>query len=127
MAPTPANLQLRYPAFAAVADEVIQYWLTDAERFVDTTWAEADYGPALMALAAHNMALGGIGSAASQLPAGVTRFKSGAMDVTIAESVASQSSASGYASTRYGREYAALLRRNFAGPRLVQTGVACFA
>lgn len=123
-APDPADLKLRYLAFAAVDDEVVQYWLTDAERFVDTTWLEVDYAPALMAMAAHSMALGGIGaSGASQLPAGVTRFKSGAMDVTIADSVAAAQSEGGYSATRYGVEFKALRHRNFGGPSIVAAGV----
>ncbi len=117
-APAPADLILRYPAFSAVDETVIQYWLTDAERFVDTTWIEGDYAPALMARAAHSMALAGIGVTASAIPGGVTRFKSGAMDVTIADAVAAAQASGGYPSTRYGLEFAGLQRRNFGGPRL---------
>ena len=35
----------------------IRTWLTDAERFVDRSWAEGDYAAALMAKAAHEMVL----------------------------------------------------------------------
>jgi len=124
-APTPDQLQARYPAFATVADATIQVWLTDAERFVDESWAEADYAPAIMALAAHNMALLGleVTTGAGSLPAGVTRFKSGTMDVTLSEAAASAASKGGYASTVYGREFQLLLRRNFSGPSVVAAGV----
>ena len=123
-APTPAELQARYPAFAAVADETIQVWLTDAEAWVDTTWLIDDYQPAIMALAAHNMALLGIGTAtgAAAIPAGVTRFKSGQMDVTVSDSLASATGRGDYGSTPYGREYKRLLRRNFSGPRSIVAG-----
>lgn len=122
-APLPADLKLRYPAFAAVDDATVQYWLTDAERFVDTTWPEGDYAPALMAVAAHNMALSGLGAiGAGALPAGVTRFKSGAMDVTISEAAASAQAKGGWAATRYGLEFQTLQRRSFAGPRVVAAG-----
>lgn len=122
--PTVEQLQARYPAFAAVADETIQVWLTNAESFVDESWAEGDYAPAIMAHAAHNMMLLSIGahSAAGSLPAGVTRFKSGVVDVTISESAASITSKGGYPSTVYGREFRALLRRNFAGPSAIRAG-----
>ena len=125
-APSPDDLQARYPAFADVADETVQVWLTDAERFVDESWAETDYAPAIMAHAAHQMTLLGLGAqtATGAIPGGVTRFKSGAMDVTISEASASLSARGGYSSTVYGREFLILLRRNHAGPRVVATGVA---
>jgi hypothetical protein len=120
IAPSPADLKARHAAFGAVADEVVQLWLTDAERFVDSGWLEDDYAPALISLAAHNMALQGLGVAA--LPAGVTRFRSGAMDVAISTEAASASAGGGYRATSYGREFAALLRRNHGGPRLAGGG-----
>lgn len=125
-APTPAELKLRYAAFADVADETVQYWLTDSERFVDTSWTEADYAPALMARAAHSMALQGLGAAGSEavtLLAGVTRFRSASMDVSISEAAASARSGGGYSATPYGQEFAAIQRRNFSGPRVVAAGV----
>lgn len=118
--PAAADLKARYPAFAAVADATVDYWIADSRRFVDTSWIEADYAPALMARAAHSMAGEGLGAAtaAEAIPAGVTRFKSGDMDVSISEGAATALAAGGLASTRYGREFQAILRRNFAGPRL---------
>lgn len=122
--PSAADLKARYPAFADVADATVQSWLTDAERNVDTTWIEADYPAALMAHAAHAMAMQGIGAAsgAGALPAGVTRFKSGAMDVTVSEAAASAQAKGGYAASPYGREFARLQRRSFGGPRAVAGG-----
>lgn len=124
--PSAAHLVARYPAFASVSPATIRTWLTDAERFVDTSWPEADYAAALMALAAHNMELLGIGSTsgAGGLPAGVTRFKSGSMDVSISEDAAAAGAKGGYASTVYGREFALLQRRSFGGPRVIVAGVA---
>lgn len=119
-APTPADLKLRYDAFAAVDDAKVQYWLTDALRFVDTSWDEHDYAPALMAAAAHHMALRKLGTdVTAQIPAGVTSFKSGDFSASIAESAAARSAAGGWAATEYGLEFKALLRRNKGGPRLV--------
>ena len=122
--PTPADLKLRYAAFDAVSDERVQYWLTDAERFVDESWTDADYAPALMARAAHSMALEGLGgNGASDLAGlrdlGITDFKSGSFSASIAEDAVKASVAGGYGSTRYGQEFAALLKRNSGGPMLV--------
>jgi hypothetical protein len=120
-APTPADLRARYPAFADVQDATVQYWLTDAERFVDETWIEGDYAPALMAHAAWQMSLRGLGvtSAVEGFGAGVTRFKSGDMDVTISDKVAGAAASGGVAAGLYEAEFVALRRRNFGGPRLV--------
>ena len=124
--PSPADVQARYPAFASVPEATIRYWLTDAERIVTNAWAEGDYAPGLMALAAHNMAQAGLGGAAGSIPAGVTRFKSGAMDVSFNEATAARQAAGGYGATRYGVEFRAMLRRNSGGPRLVGTlGLPC--
>lgn len=123
-APTPTTLKARYPAFAAVEDATIDYWLTDSLRFVDSSWIEDDRAPAMMALAAHQMALSGIGtqSGAAALPAGVTRFRSASMDVSVSESAASAAAKGGYGSTRYGLEFQALQRRSFGGPRVIAAG-----
>jgi hypothetical protein len=119
--PAAAHLIARYPAFASVPLTTVRAWLTDAERSVDDSWAEGDYAAALMSLAAHNMALAGLGAASGTgaIPAGVTRFKSGAMDVTVSEAAAGAMAKGGYQATRYGREFALLLRRNKGGPRLL--------
>jgi hypothetical protein len=123
-APEPAELILRYPAFAAVDEAVIQYWLTDAEREVGTTWIEADYAPALMALAAHNMTLAGYGTdaASTELPSGITSFKSAELSVSFANEVAAANAAGAYAATRYGVEFRRLQRRSKAGPRVASPG-----
>lgn len=129
--PEPSDLlglfRIRYPAFAAVPDATVEYWLADAERFVDDSWIEGDRDPAKMAYAAHQLAMQGLGAAAGSisLPGGVTRFRSGSMDISIAEGAASALSRGGYGATRYGQEFAALQRRNFGGPRLVQTCLPC--
>lgn len=120
--PSPAHLIARYPAFAAVPLATIRTWLADAERFVDSSWLEGDYAPALMAKAAWSMAKQGIGAASGSaaLPAGVTRFRSGAMDVAISDKVAEAAMSGGIAAGIYEAEFCALQRRNFAGPRLVR-------
>lgn len=123
--PTPANLIQRYPAFAAVPTPTIQYWLTDAERFVDTSWMEQDYAPALMALAAHNMVSAGLGTdgaLASVVPAGVSKFKSGVLDVSFSDGATADRLSGALTASRYGGEFQLLRRRNKAGPRVSATG-----
>jgi hypothetical protein len=123
--PRPDHLKARYPAFADVPTATIQYWLTDAERFVDDSWTEGDYAAGLMAMAAHNMALAGLGTeaaATADLPAGVTSFKSGALSVQFSEDAANDRTTGSLSSTRYGAEFAMLRRRNRAGPRVTATG-----
>jgi hypothetical protein len=124
--PLPGHLTARYPAFAAVATSTIRAWLTDAERFVTTAWAEGDYAAGLMSLAAHNMALAGLGTDAAALvgvPAGITRMKSGSLELGFTDQAANARMAGGYDSTRYGAEYALLLRRNRGGPYVAPTGI----
>lgn len=111
--PTAATLKARYPAFASVSDATVNLWITDAARFVDTSWREADYTVAKMAYAAHM--LSETGTLPSAIPAGVTSFKSGAFSATIADGLAGLT---GFAASIYGREFLALRRASFAGPRL---------
>lgn len=63
-APTPAELKVMYPAFAAVDDERMQLFIIRANRMVDTSWTEGDYADAIMLLACHYMTLAGLGTGA---------------------------------------------------------------
>lgn len=124
--PTPSDLlsqfRLRYSAFDAVPDARVEYWLTDAQRVVTDAWDEVDYIPGILSLAAHLMALQGLGTTgqvAGVSLAGLTSFKSGTFSLTRSESAASESLRDGYDSTVYGREFASMLRRNTGGPYLV--------
>lgn len=123
--PSAGHLVARYPAFADVPTSTVRTWLIDAERFVDTSWGEGDYAAGLMALAAHNMALAGLGSdnaALSGVPGGVTRLKSASLEIGFTEAAANARLSGGYGSTRYGLEYETLLRRNRGGPLVMSTG-----
>lgn len=112
------DFRLRYPEFDAVADETVQYWLVDASRAVDESWIAEDIGPAHMAFAAHELAQRGLGAnnETGTLPKGVASFKSGTFSASFSDA---QASASGFATTRYGQEFATLRRRSFAGPRII--------
>lgn len=119
MAADVPTFRIRYHAFAAVPNETVAYWLTDALRIVNDGWGD-DADPAQMALAAHNMALQGLDiPGAGRSLAGVSSFKSGTFSVTMTDEVASASARGGYASTAYGREFEPMLRRNVGGMRLV--------
>jgi len=121
-----AAFRMRYPAFAAVPDAKVQYWLTDAAREVDASWG-ADQAPATLALAAHNMTVtpGVLPSAAgAALPAGLTSFKSAAVSLNFSDAAAAQAVSGGFRATIYGREFLRYQRRHVGGPRLV--GPVCF-
>lgn len=124
--PAPAHVVMKYPAFASVDAQTVQFWLTDAERYVTSAWSEGDYAAGLMALAAHNMDLAGLGadnSVFGNLPAGVSRIRSGSFDAAFTEQAANARLNGGYAATIYGQEYAALLARNRGGPLVAPSGV----
>lgn len=124
--PVPGHLQARYPAFSAVPASTVQYWLTDAERSVDTSWNEGDYAAALMALAAHNMTLAGIGTDAAALasvPVGITQMRSGSLGLSFTNEAANARMTGDFTATRYGQEYQLLLRRNRGGPLVTDSGV----
>lgn len=105
----------RYPGFAAVADASVSLWLDEGALEV-AAWPILAQDRAAMLYAAHNLAAQGLGAGA--IPAGVTSFKSGTFSATVSDSAAGRT---GFASTVYGREYLALARRHFAGPRLAWT------
>lgn len=125
--PTAASFKVRYPAFTAVDDATVDYWIADAQRIVTEAWIEADYQPAIMALAAHSMLKAGVEVASSQVGAmaakGVTQFRSGSFSVGFDASAAARRSGTGYDSTDPGAEFAVMLRRNRGGPFTVSAPV----
>ena len=121
--PTPEQLQAKYPAFADVADATIQIYLDDAP--VDESWLERDHANAIMLWAAHTMTLNGIGAdeIGQAGAAGLSRLKSGTLDVSFKES--SSSSDGGYGGTNFGRQFYALLRVNKGGTRVIAGAGRC--
>lgn len=116
--------RIRFPAFAAVPASTVQYWLTDAGLTVTNSWIEADYQPALLTLAAHNMAMQGLDrpsgdTVGSLAQMGVTGFKSASMSVNFDADTVQRANSGGYSATKYGQQFAVYLRRNVGGPRLV--------
>jgi hypothetical protein len=108
-----ASFRLRYPAFDALDDGRISYWLADAGPLV-ASWAADSQETARLAWSAHNLAASGALSAGVDMT-GMTSFKSGDFSASFADKIASQQ---GLESTPYGREFIALRRASFAGPRL---------
>lgn len=126
MKPVAAHLMARYPAFANVPSATVQYWLTDAERYVTNVWSEGDYAAGLMAKAADSMAQAGLGTDAAvtaAIPTGVSRMKSGAFEMQFTDQAAN-ARLTGVGANRYGQEYLALLQRNRGGPRVAPSGIA---
>ncbi len=121
--PDAAALKLRFPAFAAVDDTVVNYWLTDARLTVTDAWIEADRAPAEMELAAHNMAVTGVGAATGPAAAlaslGITEFQSGSRSASFDATVSRESNSGAYGSTKYGAMFLRRLARNFGGPQLM--------
>lgn len=113
---TLATFRLRYPAFASIDDGVISYRLAESLGVVGTEWPEDARIIARTAYAAHKMAEAG--TLASAIPQGVTSFKSGTFSASISDATANLT---GLNATIYGREFVAMRRSAFAGPRLSWT------
>lgn len=121
--PSAAQFKARFPAFNATANAVVEAALSEAGSMVDQTWIEADFAPARMYLAAHNLVLDGHGDSkeakiAGLTLAGLTNIKIGSLGVGLQKSGASGSkttSNSTYRSTTYGQRFLDLLRRNKPG------------
>jgi hypothetical protein len=127
VSPTPANLLCVYAEFNTVSAPVIQSYLDGAARSGDETWTEGDFGTARMALAAHLMTLNGLGTSAeaSAVADGSAQFRSMAIGSLRLERF--DPIKESLASTRYGRDFQSLLRRNRGGPRVTGTAGAHFA
>ncbi len=109
--PTSTEFIARFPAFAAVDDGYIDLMIGEAARNVDDSWAELDYQPAIMFLAAHNMVEEGILGRDIDASGAITSSKLGDAQDSYASPVNSDSS-SIYGSTVYGRRFAQLQRVN---------------
>jgi hypothetical protein len=131
--PTPAELKLHFPAFAAVDDAVVQYNITAAARSVDQSWAEGDYTRAVELYACHLLTLAGFGTGAdaqanAQGLAGFSMIRSG--QLTLQKAATSGSSDDGvppqYAGSTYGRQFWWLLRQNRPGASVTGGAVAAY-
>jgi hypothetical protein len=119
-APTATSFKARYPEFTPVSDDLITLVLDEAIAQVGDTWLERDRARAQMLLTAHMLTMegepartntgNGVGSSGA-----VKRRKVGDVETEFAGfgTGADGSAATGYASTVYGQEFAALMRKNF--------------
>lgn len=124
--PTPADIKLDFPAFAAVDDTIIQRRIDRTAIYVDQYWLETDYTWAKELLTAHWLqteGLGTSGQAATFAANGVTRFKSGDLDVALSDTAGAN--AGEFSGSVYGRQFAALLRKNKGGPYVASAGGNC--
>lgn len=113
--PTANELQTRYPAFATTADGTIDLAITDAARFVDETWLEDDYQPAIMALAAHNLTMEGALGGSVQNGGAITSEKLGDASTSYGNAIDASKSVSDWGQTTFGRAFLRLLRVNQPG------------
>lgn len=124
--PTPATFKARYPEFAPVSDALIQLMLNEAFDEVGDTWLERDRARAQMLLVAHRLTLEGepdrttSGSGSAGIGA-IKRDKVGDSETEFFGVSGSDGSGSayGYSLTAYGREFLALLRKNFPAVAVV--------
>lgn len=117
--PTPTTLKAHFPAFAAVADDTVQFNIDRAARSVDTTWTEGDYATAIELLACHYMTLAGLGTGATAAANahGLDSFKvikSGQLQLERASASggAAEGYPAAYAGSLYGRQFYDLLAVN---------------
>jgi hypothetical protein len=112
--PTPGELMKRFPEFETIEKPLLQAALDEASRSVDESWAELDYKPGIMYLAAHFLTLAiqqsvggrisaiGLGSISLQFDRGVR----GTLDESISFSV-------------YGDRFNQIRARNCIGPLVI--------
>lgn len=129
VAPTPADLKAMLPAFVAVPDATIQIYLDRAARMVDESWLDGDFATARILLAAHYMVSNGITGTdemAGYAAAGLSRLKSGTLDVSFKDDASGGVDYGVWGSTSYGRQFWLLLKQNKGGPRvIVGAGAGC--
>ncbi|WP_300396423.1 DUF4054 domain-containing protein [Henriciella sp.] len=116
MAYTPADattFKARFPAFAAVDDDVITAALGRARRVVDSSWLADDRQEAESLYAAHDLTMDGLGATREAQLQGFHRLKLGSLELE-RESGGSGASST-YNLTTYGKRFLAILKRNVPG------------
>lgn len=122
-----AALKATFPAFAAVPNDTVLFWLGRAARQVDSAWPDADRDFGRRLLACHLMTEQGLGTGAEaeMFGAGAGGFdslKSGSLTLTrAAPNVTGATGA--YGTTQYGRQFAVLAMQVRGGARVTDTGV----
>lgn len=129
--PAPADIKADFPAFAAVDDAAIQRRIDRTPIWVDDSWLSSDYTWSKELLVAYWLTKDGFGTGtsaelAAQGLSGVSRLKSGTLDVTFASSsdAGDGDTPSPWNENRYGIEFYIMLRKNKSGP-LTTGGCGC--
>jgi len=119
--PSAAEFKERHPAFASVADATVNAMLGEASRSVSTCWAEGDYQPAIMYLAAHLIAeeQSGGGPTAASKQGAIRRVKADTVEIEYAGRMSWGQIDAIYGGTVYGRRFVALMQRNSPGVAVV--------
>ena len=129
--PAASVLKARYPEYGVVSDDLIDLILAEAALFVASSWASQDQQPALLALAAHMLAMegepqrsDGAAGGSSAVAGPVSSAKVGDVAVTFKGWSASSTAGTGplaatYMETAYGQRFLQYLRRNFPAVRTV--------
>lgn len=117
--PTSADLKARFTDFSAVADNVIERALEDAQSAVSQAWnTQQDYTLGALYYAAHILTRSGHGSSKeAQIYASglgnVTNIVDGGVSIT--RSAAATSGSDTLESTTFGQDYVTIRRRNVIG------------
>lgn len=114
--PKPKDLKARFPELESIPDARIAFAIEEAQAWVDSSWREADYAPALRFLTAHVLVSeGALDGGDSAVNGRLTSDSLG----DASRSWASRASESGIkgldadlASTSYGQRFLALRRAN---------------
>ena len=124
--PTPADMKAYLPAFADASDAWLASGIAEATGSVDTTWAEADYQPAIIYLAAHLLTLRSAGQASTagfevngmMTAGGLTKAKVGDVEIGFADNGGTVAVTNGdrFYGTVWGRLFLNLRRRNALPP-----------
>lgn len=124
-----AELKLIYPEFAGVSNDVVSYFIADADEEINEDLWGTRAKKAEMLLACHMMIVAGVVSAASGSGAGgsaggpVQSVSVGDVSVTYAGTAASAVSSAGldasFAASRYGVEYARLVKTKAFGADVI--------
>ena len=124
-APDAAAIKARFPEFDDVLDARIDFVIEEAMRFVDETWFEADYAPALRFLTAHMLVQEGALAASGGPSATVGPLTSQTLG-DASESYGAKSSVvdlkgldAELALTAYGQRFLELRNSNVPGVKIV--------
>ena len=118
--PDAQTIKDRFPEFASLSDTRINFVIEEALRFVDDSWIEADYAPALRFLVAHMLSVeGALDGGQSALQGPLTSQKLGDSSETYAAKSSIGGLDSELTATTYGQRFLALRNSNHPGIKIV--------